>query len=867
MVNMLKDKKKIREIVSYLIFGVLTTVVSLVLYYGLVYTILNPEVAWQLQLANIISWIGSVLFAYVTNRKFVFHSTNQNKLKEAGSFFGARIITLVMDMAIMFLGVTLWHFNDKIVKLASQAIVIVANYVFSKLFVFREKQKEKKSKKKHDSRLIVFLICLLPIFDVCSYFLGGQDLFSYIFLGYKALLFIYFFVLLIVRKKHVGTLSLLLLGITVLVLFSYAKGFDAFRECSFLVSVFALFFSILYFKEYPNRYLNSYFIMCLFFSYFLIFSVLLKFSPLESVRFYEVKNTVIGILSLLLPITYKTLIDHNNYFTKIVGMLLIFLGIYLWKSVILAMVLVFSIIFFLLYNRKKWKEEGMFVILFFIVSLILAGGLLYSKNDGFSTSIVVDLYQNKISHIQEGFSVFESVNLEEQIFGIASMSEISFVSTGVSFVDIFYLLGYFGIGVYALLFLILLCKMKHTVLSFFVLFLAIALSILSGHIFTSFSIGVLLGVVMSAATLKEKRRILLVSNMYPSKRYKHYGSFVKNSKEQLESNGFQVDIAVKKKKVLFIFKFVDYICFYISAIFQSFLKSYDYYYVHYISHSGLAVLPAKAVSPKTILVCNAHGNDVVVDLEDEMVNVKRSKFVLKYTNHVIVPSFYFKDVIIHDYGYPENQVTVYPSGGVNTHVFHEMSQDACREELGLDKKTTYIGMVSRIEKNKGYDTLLDAINLLKKEPFMKHTKLIVIGTGEEQNEFHSLIDKYHLKDFVIQKDFVYQTELVKYYNAIDVMIFPTKRKSESLGLVGLEAMACKTPLIACNLYGPREYAVDGENSLTYQDIKDGKELAKKIKEFFHMKESEKQKLIDNAFETAQKYDVLKSNDLLKDVFQ
>ena len=143
MVNMLKDKKKIREIVSYLIFGVLTTVVSLVLYYGLVYTILNPEVAWQLQLANIISWIGSVLFAYVTNRKFVFHSTNQNKLKEAGSFFGARIITLVMDMAIMFLGVTLWHFNDKIVKLASQAIVIVANYVFSKLFVFREKQKEK----------------------------------------------------------------------------------------------------------------------------------------------------------------------------------------------------------------------------------------------------------------------------------------------------------------------------------------------------------------------------------------------------------------------------------------------------------------------------------------------------------------------------------------------------------------------------------------------------------------------------------------------------------------------------------------------------------------------------------------------------
>ena len=115
-------------------------------------------------------------------------------------------------------------------------------------------------------------------------------------------------------------------------------------------------------------------------------------------------------------------------------------------------------------------------------------------------------------------------------------------------------------------------------------------------------------------------------------------------------------------------------------------------------------------------------------------------------------------------------------------------------------------MVSRLEINKGYDTLLDALCLLKKEAFMKHTKLLLIGTGDEQSKFDSLLENYHLKDMVIQKDFVYQTELVKYYNAFDVMIFPTKRKSESLGLVGLEAMACKTPLIACNLYGPREYA-------------------------------------------------------------
>ena len=65
---------KYKEIINYLIFGVLATIISLVTYYVCVYTILKPENAVQLQIANIISWIASVIFAYFTNRKFVFES-------------------------------------------------------------------------------------------------------------------------------------------------------------------------------------------------------------------------------------------------------------------------------------------------------------------------------------------------------------------------------------------------------------------------------------------------------------------------------------------------------------------------------------------------------------------------------------------------------------------------------------------------------------------------------------------------------------------------------------------------------------------------------------------------------------------------
>ena len=130
---------KYKEIINYLIFGVLTTVVSLGVYYICVYTFLNPENVVQLQIANIISWVAGVAFAYVTNRKFVFESKEENKLKEAGKFVTSRITTLLMDMTIMFIGVTLCKFNDKIIKLISQVVVIVMNYLLSKIIVFKKK--------------------------------------------------------------------------------------------------------------------------------------------------------------------------------------------------------------------------------------------------------------------------------------------------------------------------------------------------------------------------------------------------------------------------------------------------------------------------------------------------------------------------------------------------------------------------------------------------------------------------------------------------------------------------------------------------------------------------------------------------------
>jgi len=139
MNRFIETYKKYSEIINYLIFGVLTTVVSLCTYYLCVYTFLNPDNPVQLQIANIFSWIVSVLFAYVTNRRYVFKSKEKNMLKEGAKFIGSRISTLLLDMLVMFIGVTLLKLNDKIIKVISQVLVIVGNYLVSKLFVFKRK--------------------------------------------------------------------------------------------------------------------------------------------------------------------------------------------------------------------------------------------------------------------------------------------------------------------------------------------------------------------------------------------------------------------------------------------------------------------------------------------------------------------------------------------------------------------------------------------------------------------------------------------------------------------------------------------------------------------------------------------------------
>lgn len=136
--------KKNKEMLLYLFFGVLTTAVSFVTA-GISKMLLEQAGLGKggvSTASTVISWICAVTFAYVTNRIWVFESEAEGTkaiVSEAASFYGGRIFTLLVEMFMMWFGYSLLSFNYWVTKIVANVVVLILNYVISKLVVFRKK--------------------------------------------------------------------------------------------------------------------------------------------------------------------------------------------------------------------------------------------------------------------------------------------------------------------------------------------------------------------------------------------------------------------------------------------------------------------------------------------------------------------------------------------------------------------------------------------------------------------------------------------------------------------------------------------------------------------------------------------------------
>lgn len=129
---------KYKEMILYLFFGGCTTMINIVFY-----AVSTRIFEFDTIASTILAWILSVLFAYATNRKYVFESTNTTCaeiVKEIVSFFSCRVFSGVLDLVIMWLFVDVIGYNDLVIKIISNVIVIIINYVASKWFVFKKEK-------------------------------------------------------------------------------------------------------------------------------------------------------------------------------------------------------------------------------------------------------------------------------------------------------------------------------------------------------------------------------------------------------------------------------------------------------------------------------------------------------------------------------------------------------------------------------------------------------------------------------------------------------------------------------------------------------------------------------------------------------
>lgn len=133
--------KTYEEIINYLFFGFLTTVVSLGSYFVFINVLFQDKNDLSIQFANILSWICAVIFAYFSNRIFVFKSkvNGWSQLKEFLNFVLARISSLVIDMLMMYILYSLLHINDTIAKITVQFVIVIINYIFSKIIFSKNK--------------------------------------------------------------------------------------------------------------------------------------------------------------------------------------------------------------------------------------------------------------------------------------------------------------------------------------------------------------------------------------------------------------------------------------------------------------------------------------------------------------------------------------------------------------------------------------------------------------------------------------------------------------------------------------------------------------------------------------------------------
>ena len=294
------------------------------------------------------------------------------------------------------------------------------------------------------------------------------------------------------------------------------------------------------------------------------------------------------------------------------------------------------------------------------------------------------------------------------------------------------------------------------------------------------------------------KKILIVNNGYPSNCYPDYTTYIKDIATCLFEAGLNVETLVieYQKKISPIYKLSKHLLFWLYCLTKS--DNYDFIYINHLPYAWpIAFNP---FIRRSTIVIHWHGNDLVgKGILPRFTSTFLKKFINRSIN--IVPSQYFSTLLEKDYPRLKHKIHVSPSGGVDTELFpYDIKYH----------KDFRIGFASALTAEKGADMLIHLI---------EHKHEIEIATGRKIT--FQVINYGNDAEYYIGRmleidndccnvfDRMAKRQMSSFYQTINLLVFPSIRRAESLGLAALEAMSCGVPVVAHNICAFPEYIKSG----------------------------------------------------------
>jgi L-malate glycosyltransferase len=355
-----------------------------------------------------------------------------------------------------------------------------------------------------------------------------------------------------------------------------------------------------------------------------------------------------------------------------------------------------------------------------------------------------------------------------------------------------------------------------------------------------------------------KKTISIISPMYPTKSSPGFGPFVKRCCDGLKEKAWIIQLdAVIYRRVSYGFlkRIIQHIKYSVDVLMVPFKKR-NLIYIHSPYWSILPIF-LWIFWCKIPIVVNLHGAEVHPEsiLNRLFMPFLKPLLTCNKVKLIVVPSSYFALETHRILGVAKEKIYVSPSAGVNTKQFTPVSKnmELC-EKLGFNQDDIIIGYVGRLDVKKGWDTFLEVISSLNQQN--RKVKGLAIGQGSEISLFKAKQNDLLLTEHVVFIEGVPHIELPDYFNLMDILLFPSRRLSESLGLVPIEAMACGVPVIGSNIAAVSEYINNGVNGYLCQ-FDNADDFIEKTKYFLTLSKEERKSMHLASREIAKKYDMEK----------